>query len=370
MVELKHQLQSIPLLRLDSQHIARTVFTSPKSLVSWMGAMQAQDFPMAKWAIGARLPGSTEALVEAAINKGEILRTHVLRPTWHFVTAEDIVWLIDLTAPQIKAGQKSRDRVLELTPEVYRKSNSLIEKALNKQGPLSREALVAMLNGAGIATDQNRAAHLFSQAELDKIICSGPILRGKPTYALLAERVAKPTVLVKEEALYELARRYFSSRCPATLQDFTWWSGLSARDARQALELVKAEYSSTVINNRMYWLTDRGQIPPVNQLSVHLLPSYDEYIISYTDRSSSIPINLERHMKQISDRGVFRPVIVINGQVAGIWKRTLTKNIITIEIEPFSELSSRVIEQVEAAAAQYAFFCGKQLVFSPPIYNT
>jgi hypothetical protein len=360
---------TISLIRLESQHLGGKDLPSPKAIVAWMGAMQAQDFPMAKWATGVRLPGSTETLIEAAINKGEVLRTHVLRPTWHFVTSEDIVWLIDLTAPQIKAGQSSRDRELELTPDVYRKSNSLIEKALSSQGPLSREALVAILNSAGIATDQNRAAHLFSQAELDKIICSGPILRGKPTYALLAERVAKPTILVKEEALYELARRYFTSRGPATLQDFTWWSGLTARNARQALELVKPEFTSDLIDDHTYWFTDRGQSPPSNELSVHLLPSYDEFIISYSNRSHAIPASLEQHMKQISDRGVFRPVIVINGRVAGVWKRTITKNIITIEIEPFSELSSVMIEQIEAAAFQFAVFCGKQLVFSPSIYQ-
>ena len=200
-------------------------------------------------------------------------------------------------------------------------------------------------------------------------MCSGPILRGKPTYALLSERVPQPKVLVKEEALHKLAGRYFTSRCQATLQDFTWWSGLSVRDARQALELVKAEFTSALIDGHTYWFTDRVLIPPDKEPSIHLLPSYDEFIISYSDRSSSIPGRLEKHMKQISDRGVFRPVVVIDGQVTGIWKRTEAKNTITIGIEPFSELSLPMNEQIEAAAVQFAAYAGKKLIFSPPIYT-
>jgi hypothetical protein len=353
-------------IRLESQHVAGKVFTTPQALLSWMCAMQAQDFPMAKWAIGIRLPGSTDAQVEAAIEKGAILRTHLLRPTWHFVSPQDIYWLLDLTAPQIIASQRARDRQLELAGEVYRKSNRVIEAALRSRGQLSREALIAELNRAGIATDQNRASHLLMRAELEKIVCSGATLRGKPTYALLAERVPKYKILAKEEALAQLARRYFASRCPATLQDFSWWSGLPARDARQALDLVRSEFIAEQINGVTYFLPHGFTVSAPVLPSVCLLPTYDEIIISYADRSASIPPELGKHMKEISDRGVFWPVVLENGSVKGTWKRTIKKDTIYLELQPFAPLNDTSEELIRLAAQQFADFWGKRLEFVPP----
>ncbi len=351
----------IALMRLESQHIARSEFTSPKSLVAWMGAVQAQDFPMAKWSLGVRLPGSTEEMVASAIDRGEILRTHLLRPTWHFVTPDDIYWLLELTAPQIRSGQRSRDRILELTEAVYSKSNRTIEKALVARGQLSREELILELNTAGIQTDQNRASHLLMRAELDRIICNGAALRGKPMYALLAERVPNPRLKTREEALAELARRYFNSRYPATLPDFTWWSGLPAREARQALEGVKTEFITEEMEGPVFWLPKDYTLPASKQDSVYLLPTYDEFIISYADRRASIPVELEQHMKAISNRGIFWPIIVHNGQVTGTWKRNINKNRLIVELQSFSPLEPHILAIIKRASAQYASFLGKEL---------
>ncbi len=351
----------IALMRLESQHIAGSELTSPNSLVAWMGAVQAQDFPMAKWSLGLRLPGSTEKLIASAIDRGEILRTHLLRPTWHFVTPDDIYWLLELTAPQIKSAQRSRDRTLELTEAVYSKSNRTIEKALKARGQLSREELILELNSAGILTDQNRASHLLMRAELDQIICNGAALRGKPMYALLAERVPNHRVKTREEALAELARRYFTSRAPVTLQDFIWWSGLPAREARQALEVVKIEFITEEIEGSIFWLPEGYTLPASTHDSVYLLPTYDEFIISYADRSASIPMELEQHMKAISDRGVFWPIIVQNGQVTGTWKRTINKNRLIVELQSFSPFEPRILAIIKQASAQYASFLGKEL---------
>ncbi len=351
----------IALLRLDSQHIAGSEFSSPKSLVAWMGAMQAQDFPMAKWSIGVRLPGATEKLVASAIDGGDILRTHLLRPTWHFVSPDDIYWLLDLTAPQIKSGQKSRDRVLELTDTVYSTSNRIIEKELSARGQLSREELLLALNRAGLATDQNRSAHLLMRAELDKIICSGATLRGKPSYALLAERVPKPKLKTREEALSELAGRYFTSRGPVTLQDFMWWSGLAAKDARQALESVKSQLDSFTVDDREYWASKGSTPPRSTERQVNLLPLYDEFLVSYADRSAAISPALEQHMKEISNYGVFRPIIVIDGLVVGIWKRTLKKDTMLVEIQLFSAAGKSDLTLIESASAGFARFWGAKL---------
>jgi DNA glycosylase AlkZ-like len=351
----------IAITRLRSQQLTSTSFTTPREIVAWMGAMQAQDYPMCRWAVGVRLPGTTDLTIEAAINRAEIIRTHLLRPTWHFVAAGNVYWLLELSAPQIKSAQSSRDRELELTETVYSKSNSIIEKALSSGMHLTREELVAELNKAGIATTQNRASHLFARAEVEKIICSGASRDGKPTYALLSERVPKTGELTREEALAKLARCYFTSRCPATIQDFTWWSGLSAGDARQALEMVKPDFNPETINGRTYWMTNDVVLQQPDQPSVFLLPTFDEFLISYTDRSASISGEFENHMKEISDRGVFRPIIVVNGLVAGIWKRIIKENRLLLELEYFTKPDDIISSSIRDAATHFGNFLGKKI---------
>lgn len=214
----------IAAIRLQAQQISGTRLKGAAETVSWMGALQAQDFNMSKWAIGARLPGITERGVEVALENGSILRTHLLRPTWHLVSAGDIRWMLALTGPRIKAGMASRNRQLGLTPEIFSHSNKTIEKALAKDGHQTREELVAQLHKAGIATDNNRASHLLMHAELEGLICSGKAKGKAQTYALLDERVAETKTLHQEEALASLAQTYFTSRGPATIYDFSWWS--------------------------------------------------------------------------------------------------------------------------------------------------
>ncbi len=352
----------IALHRLSSQKLACTDLSTAPAVVSWMGAMQAQDYPMAKWAIGLRLPASTDQSIETALTNGDILRTHLLRPTWHFVTPADIGWLIDLTASQIKAGQRSRDHDLELTEETYAKSNRIIERALSGGDHLPRESLIALLNQAGIATDQNRASHLFMRAELEKLICSGVTRGNKTTYALLSERVQNPRSLARDEALLELARRYFASRSPATYQDFLWWSGLPAKDATQALESVKPDLYSETVDGATYWLSPEIHFEKVEAVnSVLLVPVYDELLISYANRTAVISSGLEQHLKEISDRGVFRPIIVINGRVGGIWKRIINKDSMIVDLQPFSELDPAVLRQVGSKAEHFARFFGKNV---------
>ncbi len=351
----------IAVRRLSSQKLTGSGFDSPLEVISEMGAMQAQEYPMAKWAIGLRLRGATDRDVEAALSAGEILRTHLLRPTWHFVSAEDICWLLDLTAPQIRAGQRSRDRDLELTEQVYSKSNRIIEKALAEGKHLPREPLIARLNEAGIATDQNRASHLFMRAELEKIICSGVSQGKKTTYALLSERVHHSRQPNREEALAELARRYFNSRSPARVQDFIWWSGLPARDAYQALESVKSGFFFETINGSTYWLSSKDSKSAAKPNSALLLPTYDEFIISYADRRASIHPALEQHMKEISNRGIFWPTILVNGQVVGVWKRTINEDTLLIDAEPFAESEPISPQKLSTAAQRFALFWDKKL---------
>jgi hypothetical protein len=347
-------LTDIATIRLASQQITETTFKSVKELVGWMGAMQAQDYAMVKWAMGVRLSGSTEQEIEAAISKGEVIRTHLLRPTWHIVAADDIYWLLDLTAPRLRASLKTRHIQLELTEAILVKSNTVIEKALSGGEHLTREAIVAELQKAGIATDKNRASHLLYWAELCGISCSGATKGGKTTHALLAERVPKTNPLTREEALAKLAQRYFSSHCPATLQDFVWWSGLTIGEARQALEMVKAAFISETVDSQTYWLTPDFSLPKSAEESVYLLPAFDEFIISYKDRRASLP--LEDHKKSISDNGIFWPIMVVNGQVVGNWKRTIKKDKVIVETEIFKQPNKATRSSIEKAAMLFGHF--------------
>ena len=245
--------------------------------------MQAQDFAMAKWAIGTRLPGSNEKIIETSLEKGEIIRTHLLRPTWHFVSSEDIYWLLELTTPHINSALRSRHRELELSESLLKKTNRLIQESLTGGNYLTREEIISRLHKAKINTDNNRASHIMLRAELEGIVCSGPAKAKKQTYALLNERVAKSNSLSREAALERIAEIYFTSHCPATLKDFVWWSGLPVKDARNALEMVKSKFISVLIGQDTYWVSPSFSIPDTDDIIVNLLPAYDEFLISYKD---------------------------------------------------------------------------------------
>ncbi len=351
-------LSSIAYYRLYSQQLAATKIHSPKEMVAWMGAMQAQDYQMAKWAIGVRLPDSTDKEIEAAIDKGQIIRTHLLRPTWHLVSADDIYWMLELTAPHIKPAMNSNNRLLELNESIFSKCNKIIEKSLAGGNHLTRDELMAILNKAKISTESYRSIHIMFHAELDAIVCNG-VRKGKNnTYALLSERVPKKKTVPREEALAMLAKRYFSSHGPATLKDFTWWSGLRVKDARNALEMVKSNFISEKIGEDNYWLTHSFSVSKNNASSVYSLPAFDEFLISYKDRSASFPLG--NHRKAFTSNGIFRPVIVIDGHVTGVWKRTIKKDTVLIETCLFQTYTKSVKRLIEKEAEKYGKFIGKK----------
>ncbi len=342
-------------LRLFSQQLSSTKCKTPQELVSWMGAMQAQDFNMAKWAIGIRLTRYTNHLVEAAFNRGEILRTHVLRPTWHFVSPENIRWMLPLTAQKIISSMKSRDRDLGLTEEFYAKSYSIIEKALEGKH-LTREELMVAFEKNRLPINTSQLYHLMMRAESNGMVCSGAMHGKKHTYALLDERVPPTKPLAKDEALAKLARIYFTGHSPATLQDFIWWSGLSATEAKQGLEAAKPDLISEKVNEQTYWGTDIFGKKLISSKSVYLLPAFDEYIIAYRDRKAVL--DSENHSKAISSNGIFRPTILYNGKVIGLWKKTASKNS-PVALEFFSKVDKPVQKLVDQAVDNFSLFLSK-----------
>ena len=352
--DCRMNLQEIANLRLVNQQIAGTKFTSAKELVAWMGAIQAQDALMVKWAVGVRLPKATEKDVEAALDRGEILRTHVLRPTWHIVSAGDLRWMLSLTAPRIQAVMKSRHSELGLDAGTLSKSRKMIEKTLRGGRHATRETLIRALEQARIATDENRASHLFAAAELEGLICSGKTQQGKQTFALLEEWVPPSPPIERDEALARLATRYFVSHGPATLEDFTWWSGLTVSDARRALESVKAELLSAAAEEKTHWFA-KTRVQPKE--TAFLLPAFDEFLISYKDRSATI--TLEHQKRAFSSNGIFHPVIAVDGRAVGVWKRTLKRDQVQVQAEYFVPITSAAQRQIEAEAIRYGVFLGK-----------
>jgi hypothetical protein len=349
----------IASIRLKTQQLAGTGLKSAAELVGRMGAIQAQDYAMSKWAVGIRLPGSTDASVEQALNDGTILRTHVLRPTWHLVAANDIHWMLELTAPRIRSAIKSRNRQLELTDELLEKCNRIIARSLEGNRHLTREELVNDLKNNQLPLTGEQAAHVMFGAELDGIVCSGALKGIKQTYALLEERSAKKDVFHHDEALEKLANRYFTSHAPATLADFTWWSGLSAAHAKRALEMVRKDFESRTIADQTYWFP--ADIPklPVRSTPVLLLPAFDEFLISYKDRTATIAAADQAHA--FTNNGIFRPTIVINGQTIATWKRTIKQERVQIEISIFRPYDPTWEPELEKATQAYAAFLGKEL---------
>jgi hypothetical protein len=343
--------------RIVNQQLAGTKFKSAKEIVSWMGAMQAQDYAMSKWAVGVRLPGSTDESIEQAIDRGEIIRIHVMRPTWHLVSSEDVKWMLALTAPHLRRSMMGRHKALGLTDQIFKKSNSIIEKSLDKNGYMTRAELVNELNKNKIKPDNLQTIHIMFNAELNASVCNGP-MRGKQfTYALLEQRVPKSKSLKTEEALAKLSLRYFTSHGPATLQDFTWWSGLPAGEAKKALEMSKTNLRSIKIEDQTYWF-DESSRKEVAIQSIYFLPAYDEFMISYKDRSASLSPKFS--LNALTSNGIFRPIIMVNGQVIGTWSREIKKDKVVLEPKFFRSSQKISKKEMNAAFASYQNFLTKE----------
>src|SRR5262245_8469706 len=335
--------------RLFNHSLSVSQFEKPEDVVKWLGAFQAQDYPGAKWALGLRAKGLKETAIEQAFNAGKILRTHLLRPTWHFVTPADIRWILALTAPRVNAVNASYYRKLELDDAVFSRSNAALAGALQGNNQLTRKVLGFVLQQAGIIASGIRFAYLLMRAELDGVICSGP-RRGKQfTYALLDERAPKVKSLKRDEALAELTRRYFTSHGPAIIADFVKWSGLTTTDARAGLEMVKAEILHEEIEGKTYWFAANASAARRGSTAAYLLPAYDEYCVAYKDYSLTLdPVYYQQ--------AILGNALVINGRSAGIWKRTFDEGAVVITSNPFSKLTDSENRALAAAARRYGEF--------------
>jgi len=341
--------------RLRNQRLDRSELRKPVDVVRWLGAVQAQNYAGAKWALGLRAKGLTDADVDRAFDEGTILRTHILRPTWPFVTPADIRWMLALTAPRVHAANAHTYRQFELNASVFRSSRKALERALRGGKERTRSELASALRREGIAAAGIRLAALMIDAELEGVIVSGP-RRGKQfTYALLEERAPRGRSLPREEALAELTKRYFSSHGPATLRDYVWWSGLTVSEAKAGIEIVEPALDEEVLDHRTYWFVGSRAPASSASTSAHLLPNYDEYLIAYNDRGPVVGA---------SGKDVFAHFFVIAGRLAGSWRRTLKKDSILVEAVPYRRLSGADTHALAFAAELHGRFVGVPMELS------
>ena len=304
-----------------------------------------------------------DADLDRAFNAGTILRTHVLRPTWHFVTPIDIRWLLALTAPRVLAANAAMYRKLELDNATLKRGHKAMTTALHGGQHLTRDELRATLEKAGLAVGTGqRLAYMVMAAELDGLICSGP-RRGKQfTYALLEERVPPVAPLQRDEALATLTRRYFASHGPATAQDFAKWSGLTSGDAKRGLEMVGAQLRHEALNGAEYWFSSTATPVKLPAPTAYLLSVYDEYIIGYADRS--LIAAPEIAAKLFTMGNALTAVVVVDGQIVGTWRRVLQKEAVAVTIEYWSHLTNPQLRAVAAAAQEYGEFLEKSVTLT------
>ena len=348
--------KDIAIKRLFSQHIEDQRFKLPAELVSWLGAVQGQDYAGAKWSIGLRLNGIKDSDVEQALKNKTIVRTWALRGTLHIVAASDIHWLLKLISPRIISKNTRRYKELKLDKKTLSNSNKILRNALNNDNQLTRSELLKILNQKGISTEGQRGYYMLQRASLEGLICQGVTQFNDPTYISLEE--FPENKIDNEAALAELATRYFQSHGPGTLKDFIWWSGLLAKDARAGLESVKSKLKKEVIDGVTYWMSPIKS----NQLdspNINLLPGFDEYLLSYKDRSASIDKQIKRMLTPTN--GLFRPTIIINGQVKGTWKRIIKKGKVIIELNPFMPLDDDETEILSLKVQRFGEFLGMDI---------
>ena len=325
--------------------------------------MQSQDYAGAKWALAQRLDGATEADLDARFDAGELLRTHVMRPTWHFVHPADIRWVLALTAPRVHQANAYQYKLLELDPATRARGRAVIEAALRGGRSLTREELGTALTRAGLPASGLRLGYFTADAELEGLICSGPRRGRRQTYALLEERVPPSRPRERDEALAEIARRYVEGHGPAQPADLAWWSGLALREARRALDLATPPLARETHGERMFWVSPDiassafAAAAPSEAPVVHLLPNYDELLIAFRDRSDAADPALPpaARVAQV----ILAHVVVRDGLVVGGWRRIDAGSSVTIQPTLLVPLDDAEEAALDAAIRRFATYLGR-----------
>ncbi|HEX3128220.1 MAG TPA: winged helix DNA-binding domain-containing protein [Thermoanaerobaculia bacterium] len=350
-------------LRLSNQRIASPPSSTPGDVVGWLGAVQAQDYLGALWAVGLRSK-TTEADVERSLAERTIVRTWPMRGTLHFVAAPDVRWMLELMTPRVIARNRLRLlREFEINETVIGRSRDLFIQNLQGGRQLTRDGMYEVLEAENISAKGQRGLHILWWLAQEGLLCFGAREGKQQTFVLLDEWLPGAKRLEKDEALAELARRYFTSRGPATLQDFAWWSGLTVADAGAGLDMVAPSLLRETIGDQDYWLPFSASFERERSPAVHLLPAYDEYTVAYSDRSAVLdPVHAKR---AATGNGIFYPILVVDGRVVGTWKRTLKRGEVVITPSPFEPLSKSQARALAPVARRYGAFLGLEAVLVP-----
>jgi hypothetical protein len=351
-------IEDITMGRLRSQQLGKSVFTRPEEVVAWLGAVQAQDYAGAQWSVGLRLPGSTAVDIDTAIADRKIVLTWALRGTLHLVAATDIRWLLALLAPRIIAKRATRYRQLGLDEKTFAECNQVLVNELKGNQRRTRKDLLASFEDAGISSDGQRGYHLLGRAGLDQVICFGPMEGRQQTFVLLDEWILRSPVLNRDALVAGLARHYFTSHGPATLQDFLWWSGLSSAEARSGIVAAGPDLRQETVGGQIYWRS-KTILPTHHTLpTTVLLPAYDEYLLGYRDRTHALDPRDTGKVNLIN--GLAFPIL-INGRVMGTWKRASRTKKIVISLNYFDPPKEAEQHAAVAAAERYGTFVGKSV---------
>jgi len=344
--------------RMHSQHLWGHPLESPEEVVRRLGALQAQEYAYAKWSVAQRAAGVDEAAMDQALAIGTILRTHLLRPTWHFVLPEDIRWLLKVSAPRVNALNAYYYRQHGLDDELFATSNATLANALEPGGHLTRKELAIALGRAGILASGPRLGMIMMRAELDAVICSGAPRGKQQTYALLDERAPEARTMDTDEALAELTRRYFTSRGPATLKDYLRWSSLTATEGKEGLYAIESELGREVIDGRTFWFVTPSYNAKKLVNVVDLVQGYDECIMSY---SESRDVLLAGAAKLAGTHKVqpFLHAILLDGRLIGHWKRSLERGSVAIETSFYRPLDRAEMAALDSALENYGRFVAR-----------
>jgi hypothetical protein len=354
----RSDVERIVQRRLHSLRLSGTPFDAPQEVVRWLGAVQSQDYGPAKWSIAERAVGVADADLDRAFDDGVILRTHVLRPTWHFVLPEDIRWLLELTGPRVHALNAYYYKQVGLDGDAREKTGRLLARTLKGGEQRTRKELKAVLDGAGVATAGFRLAYILINAELEGIICSG-VRRGKQqTYALLDDRVPRERSISRDDGLRELIRRYFTSHGPATAKDLRWWSSLAIAEITRGIEMAGTQLTHEVVDGTDYWFATATSFEAEVSPTVHLLQAYDEYIVGYTESKYLLDISGGTRSPS-RERPIFNHAVILDGRVAGHWKRTVAKDSVLIEAALYTRFDDEQLGALQAAADEHGAFLGR-----------
>lgn len=328
-------LSELRIIRLHNQRLLANSFDDPHDVVSWMGAMQSQALELAKWAIGVRLNEKSVKDVEEALNCGSIIRTHILRPTWHFVTAEDFYWMSELSNPRLKPVYISYCRMSGANEELIIRALSALERIMATGEHLTKQEIGALLNAEKVAVDDHHVGLAINRAEVEGMLCNGKLRGNKQTYTRIDMWIPRKERISREEALERLARKFFTSHGPASLADFVWWSGLTMTDCRKGLGAISHDFVWEKFNGREFWMRDDKLVYEDNN-SALLLPPFDEFVVSYKDRSEII--EPDHYGKVMTKNGLFSPTIMLNGEIVGSWKKITKKSNPEIELSFFEKM--------------------------------